>query len=80
MATLETLPGIENLMHHLLFSERLTYEQISADLQRRYPGLRGLSTRSVRRFCIAVGLNKTSRLNSHELDRVVTGFVRRVRP
>ena len=78
MAVLKSLPGIEDQLRRLLFSERMTHEQIGADLRRRYPGLRGLSARSVRRFCSSEGLGKTSRLTSHELDKVVTGYVRKV--
>ena len=78
MATLKILPGIEDLLRHSLLIERLTYDRISAKLKREYPGVRGLSARSVRRFCLSEGIHKTSRLNCNNLDRVVVGCIHRV--
>ena len=55
-----------------------TYQQISEDLRRRYPSVRGLSCRSVRRFCRARDIRYRSGLNTRELDLVVSATVRLV--
>lgn len=78
MAALKRLSGVDDLIRHLRLVEGLTYEQISAELKRRYPGVRGLSTRSVRRHCLNESFYRTSRLSNEELDRVIAGSIRRV--
>ena len=40
----------ENLVIDLIENQKLSYEQASSVLKERYPGIRGLSSRSVRRF------------------------------
>ena len=52
-----------------------TYEVISVSLQRRYPSQRGLSARSVRRFCAEEGIHYRSRLSDGQLDRLVASRV-----
>ena len=47
-----------------------SYEQVSEELQRAYPDIRGLSTRIMCRFCSSEGIHRTSRLSSDQLDRV----------
>ena len=68
---LQNLPGVGELIRHLLVNERKSHEQISVELQRAYPDVRGLSTRSVRRFCASEGVQRTSRLPDDQLDRVI---------
>ena len=41
----------ENLVTDLIENQKLSYEQASSVLKERFPGVRGLSFRSVRRFC-----------------------------
>lgn len=53
----------------------MTHKQISAELQIRFPGIRGLSERSVRRFCEKYGIHKPRGL---ELDRLVEEAVQEV--
>ena len=53
-----------------------TYQQISEDLRRRH--LRGLSCRSVHRYCLTRDIHYRSGLNARELDVVISarvGFV-----
>ena len=57
---------------------RETYENISWFLQHVLPHSRGLSTRSVRRFCSERGNRYRSGLNDSELDKVVSARVRAV--
>ena len=79
MATIVDIPGAPQLVVQLITQERQTHEQVSAKLQKRFPLVnRGLSRRSVRRFCEQLGIHSTSRLGDSEVDTVIRGFVRKV--
>ena len=41
----------KNLVIDLIENQKLSYEQASSVLKERFPGVRCLSSRSVRRFC-----------------------------
>ena len=41
----------ENLVIDLIENQKLSYEQASSVLKERFPGVRGLSSQSVRKFC-----------------------------
>lgn len=79
MATMEAIPGIELFVRTLIVHERKTHEQVSNELMRSNPGVKGLSTRSVRRFCEKFKIHASSRLSSSDLDRVVSSSVNKVR-
>ena len=55
-----------------------THRQISQYLQAAMPGVRGLSSRSVRRFCFRRGIHYRSRLSTASLDRLVHSRVSQV--
>lgn len=56
--------------------EGKTYEMISEELHKLYPGLRwGMSARSVRRFC---SKNNIKRITEDELDDLVSDAVEQV--
>ena len=57
-----------------------SYDFIATELQQGYPYARGLSTRSVRRYCNDRGICRTSRLTSSEVDDVVERAVSLVGP
>ena len=78
MATLATLPGIHSLILKRVVEERKGHQQISEELKALYPGVRGLSARSVRRFCDEQHIHTTSRLSDEDLDRVVSSSVAKV--
>ena len=78
MATLEGLPGIELFIHQRVEEQRKTHQEVSDELMLLYPGVRGLSRMSVRRFCSEHNIHKTSRLDDHTLDRAVALNVMRV--
>lgn len=78
MATLATLPGIEDFMKQKVVVERQSYESVSDELRRTNPSMRGLSSRSIRRFCAERGIRATSRLNDAQLDKVVATSVAKV--
>ena len=71
MATMESISGIEDWLVQKIISEQQSYEHVSKELQEIYPNLRGLSSRSIRRFCENNGIHATSRLTDSQLDRVV---------
>ena len=52
-------------------SEGFTYEQISLQLQTRSASNRGLSSRSIRRYCRENGLGRNCTLNDQELTQKV---------
>ena len=80
MALLNSIPGIEQLLQQKVIVERMSYHAISSELGELYPNIaRGLSPRSVRRFCNQIGVRRTSRLQANELDRVVSTCVSEVR-
>lgn len=52
-----------------------SYESISQHLQQLYPGQRGTSVRSVRRFCTDRAIRRRSVLSEAELDQVIASRV-----
>lgn len=78
MATLEALPGIHALISRRVKEERKTQREISEELKTMYPGVRGLSVRSVRRFCEKHNIHSTSLLSDEDLDKVVCSSVAKV--
>lgn len=79
MATLSAIQGLKDDMYRKVVIERKTYDEISRELQYCYPTLRGISARSVRRYCSINGIQRTSRMGDHELDRVVATSISKVR-
>lgn len=57
-----------------------TYNSIAVELQQRNPSIRGLSARSVRRYCNDNGICRSSRLTSNEVDDAVERAVSLVGP
>jgi len=55
-----------------------THLDISTKLQRLLPGVRGLSERSVRRYCDSKGFVYRSRLSQTAVNAVVASVVRQV--
>ena len=78
MSTLERLPGVGSLIVRRVNVERRGYKEISEELKAMYPGIRGLSVRSVRRYCCMYNIHATSMLSSSNLDRVVSSSVAKV--
>ena len=59
-------------------NEGITLSQISEMLKRCHPNHRGLSERSVRRYCKEHGITRRSNISNEELDVVVRNSVRKV--
>ena len=55
-----------------------THKEIASDLQQLFPNSRGLSERSVRRFCSLKGIHYASRLSAPEVNEVVESAVSQV--
>ena len=62
----------------LVVTQRKTHLQVSLLLQEAYPGKRGLSSRSVRRFCLKNGIHAQNRLSNEELEHYTKQVVARV--
>ncbi len=76
---LDTLQGLENLMRELVETRSLSHNRTSVILKQMYPiYTRGLSEMSVRRYCSAHGIHKTSRLSDSQLDLEVSKGVMEV--
>lgn len=80
MATLNELPGVEDFVRDAVENLSLCHTQVSALLKAAFPSLRGLSTASVKRFCMMKGIHKTARLDQSTLERLVLSNVMRVSP
>ena len=63
---------------HLYFEQRQTHEESAAILQQRHPGVRGVSARSVKRYCQTHKISRRSRLTEAQLDVVAHHAVQRV--
>ena len=79
MAALESIVGIVEILRTKVIEERKSYATVSEELKRSNPTVtRGLSARSVRRFCKVHNIQASSRLSDMQLDRVVRSSVARV--
>ena len=69
MALLEEL-GLLTFIQRLV-ENGSTHKSIAEELRDRFPNVRGISARSVRRFCAANSLHATSRLPDRAVDVLV---------
>lgn len=76
MAELENL-GCEDLIATRVM-QGYTHATIATELQLLHPGVDGLSTRSVRRFCCSKNIHRSSRLSADEVDEIVESAVSQV--
>ena len=66
---MEMIPNVQSLISKKVTEERKTHKEISDELKQIYPGVSGLSSRSVRRFCNAHDIHSMSLLTDPDLDR-----------
>ena len=79
MASLEAIPGIVGIIQKKVIQERKTFLAVSEELKQTYSTMtRGLSARSIRRFCKVHSIHVSSRLSDTQLDRVVSSSVAKV--
>ena len=62
----------------LVVTQRKTHSEVSSLLKEAYPRRRGLSLRSVRRFCLKNGIHAHNRLSNDELEQCTKEVVNRV--
>ena len=62
----------------LVVTQRKTHSEVSLLLKEAYPGRRGFSLRSVRRFCFKNGIHAQNRLSNDELEQYTKEVVARV--
>ena len=77
-SVMEKIPGLYAQVQHDVLKAGKTHAQIAEELQARYPGEQGFSTRSVRRFCSNQGIRSSSGLSDSHLDKVVASGVSKV--
>lgn len=79
MAVLEAIPGVEDYIRKRVVEDRATHKVVSEELKLIYPWIsRGLSSRSIRRFCEAHDFHATSRLADTQLNVVVRSSIHNV--
>ena len=67
-----------DFVRDLVVMQGKTHSQVSLLLQEAYPGKRGLSSQSVRRFCLKNGIHAQNRLSNEELEHYTKEVVARV--
>ena len=72
MAALE---GLEDYVREKIEKEGMTHSQLSLRLREQYSGVRGLSVRSLERFCACKSIRKTSWPSTQQLDEAVCGAI-----
>ena len=76
MATISSYSSIAEIK---TFIDRgLSYEEISSELQFRYPAAGGFSERSVRRFCKENQINKNCTLSQKEKEELIRTSISQV--
>lgn len=55
-----------------------THQDIAAELQQMHPNTKGLSARSIRRFCAQKNIHFSSRLTESQVDQAVESAVAQV--
>ena len=72
--------GIDNYLRKLVEDDKKSHKEVSILLQQAYPGVNGLSERSVRRFCAKHSIHSRDRsLSTADLDAVVSSAVAEVK-
>ena len=62
----------------LVITQRKTHFEVSLLLKERFPGRKGLCSRSVRTFCSENGIHLRNRLSNGELEQCTRDVVARV--
>lgn len=75
---MDSIPGIISTVSHWVVEERKTHLFVSEQLKHMYPSTRGLSVRSVERFCSRHNIHSSSRLTDSAVDGIVAEAVMKV--
>lgn len=68
---MDSIPGIVSIVSQWVVQERRTHSYVSEQLKHMYPATRGLSVRSVERFCSRHNIHASSRLTDADVDEAV---------
>ncbi len=63
---------------HQRIRDGYTHRDVSSELAQAYPGMRGVSTRSVRRFCAEREIHYSGRLSHQQVGELVEQSVSQV--
>ncbi len=78
MCSLEDIPDVGSVISCWVQQEGKTFQEISNLLKQMYPRKRGLSVRTVKRFCSLHGIHKRLGLSDDQVDRVVKNAINKV--
>ena len=79
MAFLDSLPAVYPIIKKLVEEENRSHVYVSEELKKLFPCIpRGLSSRTVRRYCVSHGIYRTSRLKADTLNRVIRTNIEKV--
>ena len=73
-----TFLNMNDYIKDLVITQRKTHSEVSLLLKERFPDKKGLSSRSVRRFCLKNGIHLHNRLSNDELEQCTRDVVARV--
>ena len=69
----------ENFIRFLVECEHKTHKEVSLIISNQFPGTRGISERSIRRYCCQHDIHRSdSSLSSNEVNSVVLGAIEQV--
>ena len=72
------LNHLEDFIRDKVVVEKWTHKKLSSYLQQIYPGKKGLSIRSLQRFCSDRDIHKTARIQCDDLDAAVEDAIEKV--
>lgn len=78
MAVSLSLDVLEDVIREKIEEKRWTHSQLSEFLLSNYPLARGVSVRSIRRFCTLRNIHKTSRPSTNDLNQAVLNAISEV--
>jgi len=78
VCNMAALNEFEDFVREKIEVEKFTHKKLSEMLQQVFPGDRGFSVRSIKRFCNENSIRKTTSLDNQELDEVVAQAVTQV--
>ena len=70
-----TFPYMNDCIKDLVITQRKTHSEVSLLLKERFHDKKGLSSRSVRRFCLKNGIHLHNRLTNDELEQCTRDVV-----
>lgn len=75
---MSALDRFQDFIREKVERDHATHHQISEELTSTFPGERGFSARSIRRFCQEKNIHKTSRMSASEVKSAVHEAVLKV--